>query len=219
MASGDLGAERPAPGDGGEHLFRLGRRNDLHQVGVGEQRRIFQDRRRDQIVQVLGQRQHDEFGNAVEGLDFLRQDRTDARRLVARQPLERRDGQALDVLALVAREARHQARDLARQLGAHVVVGIVGKVMIGGRGRRGIGGDGAAGRRRAVAGEVVEHLGSRIGAAGEFALRRLGANLQSRQGLVARHSRHGFFCWHPGPFRRTLRLCAWGRLPPLKRCG
>ena len=183
----DLGADRPAPGDGGENLLGLGGGDQLHQVGVGEQRRVFEDRRGDQRFDVARQRQHDEFGNAVERLDLFGQDGAHAADLVARQALQRLDGQGADMLAIRGGKVRHETGDLARQLGADVVIGIVGDVAVGVGGRGNVGRDRAARRRRAVLGQIMQHLGPGIGAPGQLAMRDLAARLQQGERLVPRH--------------------------------
>ena len=131
--------------------------------------------------QVARQPQRDVARDAVQALDLFGQDGAHPHRRIARQTFQRLDGEGEDVRAFALRQARHQARDLHRQFGAHLFILIVGQQAVGGGGRREIGGHRVAGGGRAMGGEIVQHIGAGIGAARQFggAARRGGADVQN----------------------------------------
>ncbi len=104
-----FGIERPAPRDGGEHFLGAGGGDDLHQIGVGKQRRIFEDRGGDQRLHVARQRGDDEFGDRVVVADRVGQDGAHPRQLVLGEALQRLDGEGANMIALVPRTGRASA--------------------------------------------------------------------------------------------------------------
>ena len=116
--------------------FRRG--DDLHQVRIGQQWRIFQNRRRN-CFHVTRQRLHHPARHAIQQLDFFREDGADARQLVARQPFQGLDRQRPHLFAGVRRQVGHQAADFARKLRANFFVFVVREQPVGLRRRGGIG--------------------------------------------------------------------------------
>ena len=119
--------------------------DDLHQVGIGQQRRIFQDGSGDDAFSIARQRLHDIARHTVQRLDLFRQDGVHPDGSIAGEVFQ---GPAM-VSAKTWPDSRldspgQQARDLRRQFGAHILLDIVGEHAIGGSGGGGIGGHHAA---------------------------------------------------------------------------
>ena len=108
-------------------------------------------------------------GTQSSDLDFFGQHLAHAGQRIARQALERFDGEFAHALARVVRQIGQKLADLAGELDAHFVIGIVGQMAIGMSRRRGVGGDRAAHFRRTIRRQIKEGLGRRIVAAGQFA--------------------------------------------------
>jgi hypothetical protein len=85
-----------------------------------------------------------------------------------------------DVGAFALGEAGHKPGDLHRQLDAHVLAFVIGQQPVGDSGRCRIGGNRLAGGRRAMNGEIMQHIGAGVGAARQFrgAARLAGADVQ-----------------------------------------
>ena len=184
--------------------------DDLDEIGVGEQRRIFQHGCGDHVSTSRASVRTMYLG--TQSSDLMPSARTARTRgdLILRQTVQRLDRDARRCSRSSRPQIGHQARDLARQFGAHIVVGVVGETAIGVRPALRIGRDGAARGDGAVRGEIVEHIGARIVTAGQFVLRGLGALFQDAQNLLARQC--------PRQIAWQSEFCAFaGIVPPLSR--
>jgi len=72
--------------------------------------------------------------------------------------------------AVLPIQARHQARDLDRQLDPHILVIILGQMPVDRGGRGDIGGDGGARGGRAVLGQILQNGLAGVGALGQIGL-------------------------------------------------
>ena len=170
----------------GQHGVGMGGGDDLDQIGIGEERRIFDDRLGHDSLDVVRQLLDDVLGHAVEVLDFLGEHGADTRLLVARERFQRFDGQFAQMSLFDQEKAGEQAPDLARQFDAHIVLCILGQQTVRACGGGRIGRDGAARGAGAILREVMQHVLARIGVRSEFVTRRLGALFQHAQGLARR---------------------------------
>ncbi len=177
-------AQRPAPGDGGQHVFHLAAGNHLDQVSVRQQRRIFQDGRRHDAFQVARQGQRHIARHAIQMLDLFRQDGAHLDRGIPGQAFQRFDGQGDGFPALTLFQTRHQPRDFGGEFGAHFGFRIVGQITVQGC-RRGLaGGHGLAGGRRTMFGQIFQYAIADIGMVDQIRLSLPGADFQNVQRIA-----------------------------------
>ncbi len=158
--------------------------DDLQKIVVGQQRRIFEDRRGHGLFRIAGERLDDGFGHAIEPLDLFGKDRAHARQLVGCQALQRFQRQLADPIAFGLQKIGQQAADIVRQLAAYLGIDVVGQETIGFRWRRRIGRHQTARSIGTMLGQIIEHLRLDIGAAGEFLLGTALMGFQHRAGIL-----------------------------------
>ena len=151
-------------------------------------------------------------GTQSRSLISLGQDLAHARELVASEPLERLDGEIAQPLAFLGRQFGQQLADLAGELDAHFVVGVVRKQPVGMCRRGWIGGDSPASRLIAFIGQEEKNFGRGIGAFGERFARGLVMRFEDFQHRLAAQLRRKQIsanpfdppppCNNPGPAKR-----------------
>ena len=122
--------------------------------------------------------------HAVQMLDLFGQDGAHLDRRIARQTFQGLDGQGDDMVAFALLQARHQAGDLDRQFGAHVLFVVVGQHAVGGGRRRRIGGNRLAHGGRAMLGQILQHRFVDIGMLRQIGLNLVGADFQDVQRIA-----------------------------------
>ena len=225
----DLLAQRTAARHRRQHFAHLSAGDDFDQIGIGQQRRIFQHRHGDDGFRIMRQRQHHIARHIGEMLDLFGQGGTHPCGGIIGEKFQGLDGKRHDMGAVPSGQPGHQARDLDRQFDAHILVIIIGQAAIdGGRGGD-IGGNGGAGGGRAMLGQILQHRIAGIGALGQESLRLARAYLQYVQRMARTETRfvtqipigRGFFHALSFPARSVgpavLRLVKQAWFPPINK--